>query len=320
MGFRSDSCSDPAPPYPLPYITTALSIFFCLVTVPGNILVLTAIIRDPYKNLRTPFNFLVLNLALSDLAVGFIVDPLSIIYHLFEGLGRNLPGFGIEVEHMAYLIACTASVLSMAAMTVDRYIAVVYPTKYRVYQTKTKIFTVCIIIWVIASSVSCLYFIIGDFLYRFVFGNVVVIFTFCILAFSFFRIHLTLRHQRSRLNVQQTNPQNQTQARGVKHELRVTKMFSIILLWYVICYLPACIAIYLVNLCHICSCDVIHWMRDSQLCFLLLSSAVNPYVYAWTSPRFRSAFLNILSLTRLDNRFAESASTEHQMSVRSGDR
>lgn len=309
MSFRSDSCSDQAPPFILPFFTTAVSILFALVTIPGNALVLAAVTRDPYGNLRTPFNYLVLNLAIADLSVGVIVNPLSIIYHLDEGIKSiNLPGFGIEIEHVAYLIACTASVLSMATMTADRYMAVVHATRYKIYQTTRRVVITCIIIWLLSSSVSCLYFVIGDFLYRFVFANVVVIFTFCILVFSFFRINLTLRRQRARLNVQAVASVATPAARpstytpNMKYEVRVTKMFSIILLWYVICYLPACVAIYLVNFCHICSCDVIHWLRDLQLCFLLLSSAVNPYVYAWTSPRFRSAFLKILCLAKWDRR------------------
>ncbi|XP_028404648.1 D(2) dopamine receptor-like [Dendronephthya gigantea] len=307
MSFRSDSCSDEAPPYVLPFFTTALSILFALVTIPGNALVLVAVFRDPYGNLRTPFNYLVLNLAIADLSVGLIVNPLSIIYHLDEGIKSiNLPGFGIEIEHVAYLTACTASVLSMASMTADRYVAVVHAARYKAFQTTRRVVITCTIIWLLSGSVTYLYFVIGDFLYRFVFANVVVIFTFCILVFSFFRINLTLRRQRARLNVQAVASIATPAARAhqyvpnMKYEVRVTKMFSIILLWYVVCYLPACIAIYLVNFCHSCSCDVIHWLRDLQLCFLLLSSAVNPYVYAWTSPRFRSAFLKILYLSQYD--------------------
>lgn len=323
MSFRTDSCSDEAPPFFLSIFTTALSILFALVTIPGNALVLVALIRDPYGNLRTPFNYLVLNLAIADLSVGLIVNPLSIIYHLDEGItSTNLPGFGIEIEHVAYLIACTASVLSMGSMTADRYMAVVHATRYRTFQTTRRVVVTCIIIWLLSSSVTYLYFVIGDFLYRFVFANVVVIFTFCILVFSFFRINLTLRRQRARLNVQVVASVVTPAARAhhyapnMKYEVRVTKMFSIILLWYVICYLPACIAIYLVNFCHICSCEVIHWLRDLQLCFLLLSSAVNPYVYAWTSPRFRSAFLKILCLSKYDRRRQHdttSSPTDHPM-------
>lgn len=317
MPLRRDSCSDEAPPYVLPFFTTALSIVFALVTIPGNAIVLTAVLRDPYGNLRTPFNYLVVNLAIADLSVGLIVDPLSIVYHLDEGIKSiNLPGFGIEIEHVAYLIACTASVLSMASMTVDRYIAIVHPTRYKIYQNTRRVVITCIIIWVVSSSMTYLYFVIGDFLYRFVFANVVVILTFFIFLVSFFRITVTLQRQRARLNVQQDTHAPSTLTPAVRHyspnmkyEVRVTRMYSIILLWYVIGYLPACIAIYLVNFCHTCSCDVIHWLRDLQLCFLLFSSAVNPYVYAWSSPRFRSAFLKILCLSRYDRPQHDTASS-----------
>ena len=303
MSLRDNFCLDHPAPYPLPFVTTALSILFMLITVPGNALILKALFQDPYGNLRTPFNNLVFNLAVADILVGLIADPLSIVYHLDEGLSSSLPRIVIKIEHVSYLTACTASVLTVASMTVDRYIAVIHPTRYKAYQTKERVSITVVAIWVISCTVTSLYFVLEDFKYRLVFANVVLIFTFCILVFSFFRISLELKQRTARLNEQAIRPAitlTQVHSNNIKYELHVTRTFSIILLWYVICYLPTCVAIYIVNFCHICSCDVIHWIRDIQLWFLLMSSAVNPFVYAWTLPRFRSAFLKILYLEKFD--------------------
>ena len=63
------------------FTTTALSVVICFVTVTGNMMVVLAIFSEPNKELKTPFNFFVANLAICDLFVGIVVDPLSIIYH-----------------------------------------------------------------------------------------------------------------------------------------------------------------------------------------------------------------------------------------------
>ena len=102
-----------------------------LVTVTGNLLVLLAILIDPNKDLKSPFNYFVANLALCDLFVGFVVDPMSVAYHYSEGSARKYP-MKLVYLHIPYFISSTASVLSLAALTVDRFWAINSPLSYRI--------------------------------------------------------------------------------------------------------------------------------------------------------------------------------------------
>ena len=52
-------------------------------------LIITSFIKDPYRELRTPFNFFAINLAISDLIVGCITEPLSIVVHVQELAANN---------------------------------------------------------------------------------------------------------------------------------------------------------------------------------------------------------------------------------------
>ena len=54
----------------LSILSAPLSLFSALLNIPGNLLVIVVIAADPFKNLRTPFNYLVANLAFADLIVG----------------------------------------------------------------------------------------------------------------------------------------------------------------------------------------------------------------------------------------------------------
>ena len=63
------------------------------------------------------------------------------------------------------------------------------------------------------------------------------------------------------------------------------------------CYLPSCIMIYLMNLCHTCSCELIHWLRDLHSLFIIFNSLINPFLYAFRLPNFKSAVVRMLHYT-----------------------
>ena len=70
-------CSNIGPPKALSYFTASFSAFLIILTIPGNFLVCLAIIKDPFRNLKTPFNYFLLSLAVIDLVVGTIVSCFS---------------------------------------------------------------------------------------------------------------------------------------------------------------------------------------------------------------------------------------------------
>lgn len=118
---------------------TALSITsatFCSVltvtTVTGNFLVLLAVVIDPNRNLRSPFNFLVANLAAADLIVGCFALPMSIDFYVREAVShRPVLLRRDHARRVGSFISTTASLLSLAALTVDRFIAITDPLKYK---------------------------------------------------------------------------------------------------------------------------------------------------------------------------------------------
>ena len=63
------------------YFTASLATVFCLATVIGNVLVCLAIVRDPFRNMKTPFHYFLLSLSGTDLLVGLLLDPIMILVH-----------------------------------------------------------------------------------------------------------------------------------------------------------------------------------------------------------------------------------------------
>ena len=100
-----------------------------IMTIFGNILVLTAVIVN--KKLRTVTNYLVLSLATADLTLGLFVLPFSAIWQLLDKkwiFGSALCEFWAAFD----VLCCTASILSLCAISVDRYIGVTEPLRHRV--------------------------------------------------------------------------------------------------------------------------------------------------------------------------------------------
>ena len=284
-----------APPY-LSFFTASASLVLFFVTVAGNSLVCLAVVIDPNRQLRKPFNFLVVNLAAADLVVGLILVPISVVIHLKEGLTDGPLGKGIPTIHMAYFISCTASVLSLAALSIDRYIAVAKPFYYRTQYTVRNAITASVMIWTVSISLPFVYFKVGYIAYAFVFVNTAVVLTFAIVAVSYARIYRRVKRQLLVSARLQQHAQENLRVQTQKSEARMTKVFMLVLAAYLMCYMPSCVMIYVMNFCLSCSCYSIHWLRDMQFVLVLLNSCLNPFLYAWRLSTFRDAFAALMRL------------------------
>ena len=179
----------------LSYFTASFSVFLIILPIPGNFLVCLAIIKDPFRHLKTPFNYFLLSLASTDLVVGTIMDSVSVAFRISEGLQLNI--VDIKILHILYFILCTASILILMALTVDRYAAVSSPVKYKTMVTSKRAILTSLSIWLAALGFFFAYFQLGFIFYSFIFTNTAVLSTFGVLIFVHVGILKRLR-QRSR--------------------------------------------------------------------------------------------------------------------------
>ena len=295
-------CDNVPPPASLSYFTASFSVFLALLTIPGNFLVCLAIVKDPFRNLKTPFNYFLLSLAGTDLMVGVIMDPVSVAFHVDEALQLNV--VDIKILHIFYFILSTASILTLAALTMDRYVAVASPVKYKTMVTSKRAIVTSMSIWIVALGFSFIYFKLGFIFFSFIFAKTAMLSTFAVLIFVHVGIVKRLRERskywRDRRAVECTESdkqENRNNLINTKRESKAAKAMMIVLLAFFSPFTPACIMIYLLNFCSNCSCLIIHWLRDLQFVIVLCNSGINPYLYAWRLPRFKRAFCQFLHLT-----------------------
>lgn len=111
-----------------------------------NLLILLAISKTP--SLHSPSNTLLFGLALSDLGVGLIVHPLFLL-HMIGKLARNRDVFchaGIAAEIAANAL-CIISLLTVTAVSLDRYLALELHLRYKQLITIKRVTLVIGFIW-----------------------------------------------------------------------------------------------------------------------------------------------------------------------------
>ena len=285
MKFGANLCDEVWAPLPTSVTTSCVSAILCVITVPGNLLICWAIIKDPNNELKSSFNYLILNLAIADSFIGIVTEPVFVWYHSSEAMKHEVLGLRWLV-YMSYFMTSTASVLSIAALATDRYLAVTSTTIRKL--SSTSAITASIAIWIFSCSLPFLYFTTGFYTLAFIFANTTIILNLILLVFYFVRIVKSLtaheKHMAAVLGGQSV------QRRRVLREKQATKCFLLILLFFFVCSFPSCVMIYVINLCSTCSCVVIHWCRDLQYLLVLVNASSNQFLYAWRMNSYRRAF------------------------------
>ncbi|CAH1707189.1 unnamed protein product [Chironomus riparius] len=136
--------------YFIQVITTAVVLgIIILATVIGNVFVIAAILLE--KNLQSVANYLILSLAVADLLVACLVMPLSAVYEISREwkLGPEL----CDMWTSSDVLCCTASILHLVAIALDRYWAVT-DIDYAHQRTAKRIGIMIVILWILSFLVS----------------------------------------------------------------------------------------------------------------------------------------------------------------------
>ncbi|CAF1327879.1 unnamed protein product [Rotaria sp. Silwood1] len=125
-------------------------IIFPLFTIVGNALVVISVYRE--KSLHTVTNYFVVSLAISDITVAAVVMPFAIYleFNRVWELSDRLCDFWVASDCMA----CTASILNLVAIAVDRYIAVTKPLKYARHKSPRRVAIMIVIVWLTSFCIA----------------------------------------------------------------------------------------------------------------------------------------------------------------------
>ncbi|XP_059723805.1 adenosine receptor A3 isoform X2 [Haemorhous mexicanus] len=107
----------------------------------GNVLVLWAVrLNAAFQNTTLYF---IASLALADAAMGLLVMPLAMVV----SLGMAVPAYGCLFMCCLMLVFSNASILSLLAIAIDRYLRVKLPTRYKIITTERRVWWALGLCW-----------------------------------------------------------------------------------------------------------------------------------------------------------------------------
>ena len=92
---------------------------------------------------------------------------------------------------------------------------------------------------------------------------------------------------------------NSVASKALEREKKMIKVIVIILGLFYITLMPQYISLHLLHFCESCKKSLTFHMVDVALSrFLYISSAINPFVYAWRVPKYNQAFQDCWKMCR----------------------
>uniref|UniRef100_A0A673B8F6 Growth hormone secretagogue receptor type 1 n=1 Tax=Sphaeramia orbicularis TaxID=375764 RepID=A0A673B8F6_9TELE len=310
-------------------ITIACTLLF-LVGVAGN--VMTILVVSKYRDMRTTTNLYLCSMAVSDLLI-FVCMPLD-LYRMW----RYRPWrFGDALCKLFQFVSesCTYStILSITALSVERYLAICFPLRAKALVTKRRVRALILLLWTVSLlSAGPVFVMVGverdntgfyledtreckmthyavesGLMGAMVWLSSVFFFmpVFCLtVLYSLIGRRLWQRHR-------ETNMSSRVAHRD-KSNRQTIKMLVVVVLAFVLCWLPFHVGRYL----QFRSLDAPSRLLStlSEYCSLVsvvlfyLSAAINPILYNTMSWKYRGAAARLFGLTDTQPPRCRTAST-----------
>ena len=248
------------------------------ITIIGNSLVCLAFLK--YQKVRTTTNCFLFSLALSDLAVGFLLIPLWIAYVTTESF-QHLPKSFLDGYYMFDITCSVASIANLAGVSIERWYGICYPFRHMSMSMKYAIIS-SMASWIYALGVAS----ISLFPAR---TNSWVIPTTTSLGLFLPFIIMTTSYCAIARKIKQKAFEPSQQFKKQCKTIRTLVLLSMI---FIVCWLPLAIGSLVVNYCGHC---FLYVRKNSTIHIFpkvlhYANSCVNPILYSLFSPSFKSAF------------------------------
>ena len=206
----------------------ALNIFLSITATLGNALILVAL-RN-VSSIHPPTKLLFRCLAVTDLCVGLLGQPLYVyVWYITKYL--DIGNFIVElfyVCHFIITVLVVVSILTSAAISVDRLLALLLGLRYRHVVTLCRVRVLIACVWFIAVSNASL-FCVAPILFHDKLElaslwtlRAFTIFSIIVLTFSYSKIFFTLRHQQAQVE-DHVQPEQSSRVRSVLNIARYKK-------------------------------------------------------------------------------------------------
>ena len=279
-------------------ILAGLNIFLAITASLGNALILIALHK--VTSIYPPTKLLFRCLAVTDLLVGLISQPLyvTILFRRFTTWNVNVAITLADSFFFALLPA--VSLLTSAAVSVDRLLALFLGLRYRYTVTLRRVWVVIVCFWLISALQAT-----GTIIFEYPKLPEMAFWLFCALltlsllvsVFSYAKIFKTLRYRQVQVH---HNTQQGQRPNGGGNQLNIARykktVYSVawVQLALLICYFPYNVLGFLRLFDKLNNSTEIAILWGSFVTLVYLNSSLNPALYCWRIRDVRQEVKNMI--------------------------
>ena len=267
--------------------------FFSFTAITLNIVTIIAL-RKPLTIPRA-LKILLLSLAISDLGVGLLVQPLYIT-RLVMMIKENTQTLYFEITLKSFysttIFLTYASFFGVVALTADRFLALHLHLRYQELVTHKRVVAVVISNWILSAIPMLLSIWIPNTVG--IISVPVASVCYLTIAFFYFKIFLAVRHHSNQIHVLQAQlaQNNEGDIANAARERKAAVGTFYVYLVFLICYLPS--TCYWIIHRSAGPSTILFQFGLYTYTLIFLNSSLNPLVYSWKMRHVRHAITEIL--------------------------
>ena len=266
---------------------TVISIITCPVTTVLNALIIVAV--KTKNQVRTKSNIALACLSSTDAVMGVIGLPLFSSWLIVELQGNT---FGMHCELIGFTrtslrLLTIASLLHLAIVNVERYIAIKHSLRYEVIVTEARLIGVSALLWTITLLLT---FLPGNNYVQYDIGLT----SLCIASIFSCQVVLyyeTRRHEK-KIALQQVSVEAREKFLREKKALKQT---TTVIFFLIICYLPIIISrVFISTFVILNSVNSVYFVHFTGVFFVISNSLLNPIIHCVRMKKFRLALKELV--------------------------
>ena len=266
---------------------TVISIITCPVTTVLNALIMVAV--KTKNQVRTKSNIALACLSSTDAVMGVIGLPLFSSWLIVELQGNT---FGMHCELIGFTrtslrLLSIASLLHLAIVNVERYIAIKHSLRYEIIVTEARLIGVSALLWTITLLLT---FLTGNNYAQYDIGLT----SLCIASIFSCQVVLyyeTRRHEK-KIALQQVSVEAREKFLREKKALKQT---TTVIFFLIICYLPIIISrVFISTFVVLNSVNSVYFVHFTGVFFVISNSLLNPIIHCVRMKKFRLALKELV--------------------------
>ena len=264
---------------------SAVNIFLSITAFLGNFLILVALNKE--SSLHPPSKLLYRCLAITDLLVGLVTQPLAATYWMsLVHEHWSLCRYARDAVYISSYALCLVSLLTLTAISVDRLLALLLGISYKQIVTLKRMCITTATFWIL--SVAAASFSVSHTRISIWYGIVVILSCSVISIASYTKIFRALKHHHAQVQDHIQQQSSQTTALNMERYRKAVSSALWVQLALAVCYVPKVVVLLVLAYRKTYSSHVV--VIDAITTILTyFNSTLNPFLYCWKVREVRQA-------------------------------